>query len=183
MSMIPAETTLWAEARRREEARVAAQRAKMEAQGKTSSTEHRPDNVDKPWTWQSAGMGALNDLDDAMIATVTTFDFDLEDPGFQAFLKATYQLHRCRTPQSVHWTALQDTTIDRSAFMASDDFRYAQEYKGSRHRYSDRKMASLWRLFARTRVYLQGAWDVYVQRVVAPDGQTRRALARHTTPP
>ena len=175
--MLAVETAFWNEAKRRESERVAARHERMRAEGKTSTAVYDPSRVQKPWTWRSTGMGPLFDLDEAMIASVGTFDFDLDDDGFKAFLKATYHLHLCRSPQGAYWNALQGRHVDESAFLSNECLRRAEEHAGTTHIFSDDEMHGHWRIFSRTRVYIQGAWDVFVGRLDVPDGLARRALS------
>ena len=173
------ELTLWNEAKRREKDRVTAQHEKMRGEGKTSTAVYDPSRVRKPWTWRCTGMGPLFDLDDEMIASVRTFDFDLDDKRFLAFLKDTYQMHLCRDPQGAYWNALQDKNTDLSAFLANKCLRHAEEHAGTRRLFSDAETRGLWRIFSRTRVFLQVTWDVFVGRVEVPDGLVGHALSGH----
>lgn len=176
--MLAVETAFWNEAKRRESERVAARHEKMRAEGKTSSAVYDPSRVQKPWTWRSTGMGPLFDLDESMIASVRTFDFDLDDEGFQAFLAATYHLHLCRSPQGAYWNALQDrNNVDESAFLSNERLGRAEEHAGTTHMFSDAEMHGHWRIFSRTRVFIQGAWDVFIGRADVPDGLARCALS------
>lgn len=156
-----AEHQIWLETLKREKQRVDNIHKTAEARGQTSAAQFLPKRVTKPWTWSRSGPGPLFDLDDALMFAVTDLDYDLDDPEFVTFLSDAAQLHICRLEGRTYWNLLQAKSVSREEFIENPDLQYAQEYEGQRYKYSFDEMKCFWRIFLRTRVYLQGAYDCY----------------------
>ncbi|QFT74028.1 hypothetical protein FIU92_13400 [Ruegeria sp. THAF33] len=159
-----AEQQIWIEALKREKNRVEKIHKKSRDEGKKSSAQFLPERVPQPWVWSRSGPGHLSDFDDAFLLSVTDFDYDLDDQDFVQFLKDAAQLHICRARSSTYWHLLQTKSVSFEEFGGHPELQFAQEYQGKRHRYSEGEMYGLWRIFLRTRVYLQGAYDSYRKR-------------------
>jgi hypothetical protein len=158
------EAQLWEQALDAERRRVEQVHNEAEAKGKKSTVIYEPRNVAKPWSWESRWKVSLHDISAGLVMKVSEFDFNLDDDGFQAFLKPCGLLHLGGVPQSAYWQAMNDPNMDKAAFLAVEDFRFAQEHEGKRHRYSDAEMKTRWRIFQFSRVMLQAAWDAYTGR-------------------
>ena len=163
-----AEYQLWESAARRERKRVDDQHARAKQLGKKSDAKYSPERAAKPWSWSPVGPGPLFDLDDWIVSTVDSFDYDLDDKGFVDFLDRIAQLHICRKKDCSFWKLLQHKTTTRADFFGNSEMQYAQELNGECYRYSEKELEVHYRIFVRTRVYLQGAYDAYVGRETKP---------------
>jgi len=163
-----AEHQMWVEAGRRERERVQRLHAEANAAGRSSVAQYSRERAAKPWTWSKSGPGPLFELDDQMIHTVQDLDYDLDDEGFVSFLSDAAQLHICRSRGSNYWALLGSRQVSYEQFVRADGIRLAQEYEGKRYEYSDAELRSMWRIFVRTRVYLQGAYDAFRGRETEP---------------
>ncbi len=163
-----AEYQLWESVARRERKRVDDKHAKAKELGKKSNAKYSPEQAAKPWSWSSVGPGSLFDLDDRIVLTVDSFDYDLDDKEFVEFLDRIAQLHICRKKDCAFWKLLQLKTTTRADFFDNPEMQYAQEFNGERHRYSKIELEVHYRIFVCTRVYLQGTYDAYVGRVTDP---------------
>lgn len=162
--MQTAEAQIWDRARQLEKHRVEAQHTKMREEGKVSKAEYNPEKVLKPWTWGSSATHSLHNIDADLVFSVSHFDFDLSDDAFVDFLKDNFHLHMCRARGSAYWNALNDHNFTKSDFLGSTEFKFAQEYEGKRHKYSEGELLSLWKIFHFTKVFLQGAYDNFKKR-------------------
>lgn len=162
--MQTAEAQIWDKARQIEKERVETQHAKMRRDGKISKAEYNPDKVLQPWTWGSSASHSLHNIDSTLVLSVDHFDFDLNDREFIEFLRKKSHLHMCRSEGSAYWNALNDHSVTKEDFLANRDFQFAQEYEGTRHKYSEGDLLSLWKIFHFTKVFLQGAYDHFKKR-------------------
>lgn len=166
-----AEGEMWEEACRREHDRVKELELTAASQGKISSAKFQAPA--KPWSWSAAGPGALFDLDDRMITVVHSLDYDLDAKRFVSFLDRKAQLHLCRQQDSPYWEMLQRKFVSRDEFVSNPSIQYAQEFKGECYRYSEEELKGFWRIFLRTRVYLQGAYDTFLHRKTKEPDQAK----------
>lgn len=162
--MQTAASQIWDRARQIEKERVEAQHAKMQSEGKISKAEYNPEKVLQPWTWGSSATHSLHNIDPNLVLSVSHFDFDLNDGNFIEFLKKKSHLHMCRAEGSAYWKALNDHSVTKAEFLADRDFHFAQEYQGTRHKYSEGDLLSHWKIFHFTKVFLQGAYDNFKNR-------------------
>jgi hypothetical protein len=161
-----AEEQIWEAARQIEKTRVMAQHARMQAEGKLSKAEYAPEKISKPWTWGSSAADSLHDLDPDLVFSVSEFDFNLENTEFTEFLEQKFHIHLCRESGSSYWLALNCHQFTKLDFLADQNFQFAQEYRGTRYRYSENEMLIQWKIFHFTKVFLQGAYDRFLNRTI-----------------
>jgi hypothetical protein len=158
------EAQLWEQALDAERRRGEQVHSEAKAKAKKSTVTYEPRNVAKPWSWENYWKTNLHDIKPELVMMVSEFDFNLDDDGFQAFLKPRGLLHLGGVSQSAYWRAMNDPEMDAASFLANEAFHLAQEHECKRHRYSEGEMKTLWRIFQCSRVMFQAAWDAHTER-------------------
>lgn len=142
-----------------EEERCLKAEAKLRAEGKTgeaAQVKRRP--VPKPWTRRGAGLCPPEFLE-----FVTTFDYELEAPGFEDYCRSRGVAHVIGDGQ--RRALMADHQRPRAAFMRAAYFRSAERVGGKKaHRFTDTEMETHWRIVLLGRAALQDCWELFRAR-------------------
>lgn len=95
------------------------------------------------------------------LATITTFSYDLEAPGFRAYLGLRGLAHCLLAPGSAGARFVADHTLTREDHDLEPEFRFALEHDGERYEYTDREREIQWEILCSQRARTQDCWDVW----------------------
>ncbi len=92
---------------------------------------------------------------------VSEYDFDLSDSRFQAYCSARGTLHVAGEPGSTRWQWHADCSLSKDEYLANRYFQFAQEFAGTRQRYTPEDMEVQWKIILLGRATLQDCWELF----------------------
>jgi len=95
---------------------------------------------------------------------VTEYDYDLADSQFQDYCSSRGTLHVAGEPRSTRWQYFADFSLTKDDYLADRNFQFAQEFEGTRHKYSAEDMEVLWKIMLLGRATLQDCWELFKVR-------------------
>ncbi len=115
--------------------------------------------------------------DHQVLLAITEFDFDLTDPGFQAYARSRGVLHGCGIPGSHRWRFTADHAATRDDFMADPCFRSPDPgpITSAVYLYPPEEMETHWRIMRLAKAKLQDCWELYRTHTVSRETKTARA--------
>lgn len=99
------------------------------------------------------------------LEAITEYTFDITDHEFRMFCDNERTLFRAMEHSPEHHQYFADLALTESDWIAEQclPLRFAQEWNGKRHRYSDDEMRSRWACMQISRAVLQDAWNRFLQ--------------------
>lgn len=100
----------------------------------------------------------------AYLMLVSEYDYDLLDPLFQDYCSSRGTLHLAGVPGSTRWHYFVDSSLTKDDYLANPYFQFAQEFEGTRHKYTPEEMEVLWKVIFLGRAVLQDCWELYKRK-------------------
>lgn len=94
------------------------------------------------------------------LLAVDRWSYDLKDVAFVAECVRLGVLYRFGSPGGRAWRFIEDTSLGLADWLADEGVRFAQEYQGARHRFSDEELTAHWRCVLIQRARVQDCWDL-----------------------
>jgi hypothetical protein len=108
------------------------------------------------------GPNALCEIDYLML--VREYDYDLSDPQFQDYCSSRGTLQLCGIRGSTRWKYFADDSLSKDDYLANPYFQFAQEFEGTRHKYTPEEMEFQWKVILLGRAKLQDCWELYKRK-------------------
>jgi hypothetical protein len=100
--------------------------------------------------------------DDAVLSTITEFDYDLSNKAFRSYLTHRGLIHVTGEPGSKRETYLSDYRLTKGSYLSDAYFQFAKEVDGKRYRFTDREMEIGWEIILLSRARIQDCWEVWI---------------------
>jgi hypothetical protein len=141
-----------------EEKRCQMEETKRAAEGKDMRKPINRRKIAKPWT-RSGPYALCQEVD--LLPMIDEYDYDLTDIAFLDYCRSRGVLHLAGAPSSRRWDYFADYSKSKNDYLADENFWFAQEFKGKRHRYTEKELNSSWEIVVLGRAKLQDCWELY----------------------
>lgn len=141
-----------------EEKRCQLEETRRAIAGKENQKPVNRRKIAKPWT-RTGPYALCQEVE--LLSMVDEFDYDLTDSAFLEYSRYRGVLHLAGASDSRRWKYFADYYKTKEEYLADEEFWFAQEFEGKRHRYTDQELSSKWEIILLGRAKLQDCWELY----------------------